>query len=133
MFIAAAAWLTSLALPALSFHFDREVERILNGYQVLIGGWFHLLVLEFSWLANIVFWFVVWHLMRTRKQPRTLRVSGIVLCLLTMQSAEIFLFPHFFQEPKPYPGYFFWVSANVLLGAVAIFGSRHANGSWQST
>lgn len=122
--VAISGWLASLILPALSFRFDGEHEQVLEGYKVLTSGYFHLLVLEFSWLANFTFWFVVW-LLWTRPEPtQTLRLVALVTLVLAAQSAEIFIFDRFFQYPKAFAGYYVWLVSIIGLAAAAIALSR---------
>jgi hypothetical protein len=90
------------------------------GYQVFTSGWFHLLVFEFSWLANFAFWFVVWQIWSRRQSRRALIIGATILGLLTLQSAEMFVFFRFFEFPRPFAGYFLWVAANLLIVAVAL-------------
>jgi hypothetical protein len=120
--IAALGWFVSLGAPALSFAFDGERQQVLFGYQVLESGWFHLLVLEFSWLANFVFWYLVWLTSRRAKARRTIWVTSVLLILLTAQSLEIFIFDRFFEYPQAYAGYFVWFGSNLLLAAAALIG-----------
>jgi len=56
----------------LSFRFDGEHEQVLRGYAVLASGYMHLLVLEFSWLANFALWGVIWALWRRQVHRRHL-------------------------------------------------------------
>ena len=128
-------WLASLALPALSFRFDGERDQILYGYQVLTGGYFHLLVLEFSWLANFAFWFLIWRLWKRPASTRVTSIATVVTLLLTAQSVEIFVLDRFFQYPRAYSGYYLWVGSNVLLcGAAfaAIFSANRRQGGHNS-
>jgi hypothetical protein len=122
--VAIAGWLTSLLLPALSFRFDGEHDQVLEGYKVLWSGYLHLLVLEFSWLANFVFWFVIWRLWNWPNRKRPLLIGGTLLVLLTAQTAEIFIWNRFFQYPKPYSGFYVWVASNVLLAISALTVAR---------
>ena len=116
---AGALWFASLVLPAISFKFDGEREQILWGYEVLASGYFHLLVLEFSWLANFAFWYVMWRLWQHDVSRKALLISALALGLLTVQSFEIFIWADFFQEPRPHAGYFAWIGANILLAMCA--------------
>jgi hypothetical protein len=122
--IAIAGWLGSLVLPALSFRFDSERDQVLFGYQVLTSGYFHLIVLEFSWLANFAFWFVVPAIWTRPERRRWLYLGAIVTLLLTAQSVEIFIWDRFFEYPRPYAGYFVWIASNVLvsIGALTVAG-----------
>ncbi len=116
-------WVGSLFLPALSFRFDGEHDRVLEGYQVLGAGFYDLFVFEFSWLANFGFWLLVCRIWIWPDRIRTLRITGIITALLTAQSAELWLFQRFFQDPKPHSGYYLWAASNLLLAATAVLES----------
>lgn len=113
--MASAGWLASLALPALSFRFDGEHEQILEGYKVLTSGFMHLFVLEFSWLANFAFWFLIWCLWKRPDRLPMIMVGAALTLLLTIQSVEIFIWDRFFQYPRAYAGYYLWAASNVIL------------------
>ena len=129
-------WLASLAMPALSFRFDGERDQILYGYQVLTSGYFHLLAFELSWLANFAFWFLAWRLWKRPASRRTNSIGAVVTLILTMQSAEIFIWDHFFQYPRAYPGYYVWVGSNLVLcaaAAIAVLSANPVRGTSNST
>jgi hypothetical protein len=118
--IAIGGWAVSLFLPALSFRFDSHHDRVLLGYQVLAAGYWHLLALEFSWLANFGFWVVTWLLWFRPERTRALLISAIATALLTLQSVEIFIFNRFFESPQPFAGYYVWFASNLLLSSAAL-------------
>jgi hypothetical protein len=91
----------------------------LFGYQVLASGWFDLIVLEFSWLSNFTFWFLVWFLWKRSQRRRWLLWGSLVTVLLSAQSIEIFIWDQFFESPKPRAGYFAWLASNLLLSVAA--------------
>jgi hypothetical protein len=124
---AIACWVGSLFLPALSFQFDSHHDRVLFGYQVLASGYWHLLVFEFSWVANFVFWIVVWLIWTRPERSRSLLTGSVATALLTIQSVEIFIFNRFFESPKPFSGYYLWVVANLLLAIAAFALARSAS------
>ena len=125
---AGLCWPTSLALPALSFRFDGQQDRILSGWQVLTSGYFHLLTLEFSWLANFVFWFLAWRLWQRPAAWQGNRIASVLLLLLTAQVSEIFIFHRFFGEPRAYAGLWLWVLANLSMAAVGLVASARDGG-----
>jgi len=118
--VAIGGWLVSLLLPALSFRFDYQRDQILFGWQVLIVGYFHLFVLELSWLANFTFWLLAWILWFRRHWGRTIVIVAVITLLLTAQSAQIFIWDEFFEYPKAFAGYFVWVASNATLCAAAL-------------
>ncbi len=125
--VAAIAWapyLVSLALPCIHVRDHAPVY----GFGALYGGVFGVLLLNFAWFANPLFWFATQAVLKSKPGRAAILSAGALL--LSMQS--FLLEEVWFNEARGTPverlgiGFVVWAAsfAVLLAGALLLFARR---------
>ena len=115
--IALALWIASLIFPALMFFPEK---RVLYGYEILVGGWAGIFVLNIAWFANVLFWWTFFEI--SLKKTSTNR--ALLTFLISLDAFLFFKMPYpFAVGHSPVYGYgwgaVFWLISMCLLVAAA--------------
>ena len=141
-----ALYVASCLLPALMLHTGGYVFRqdltpnwrwygheSLRGAQLLLTGWFGLLLGNFAVLANPALW-LSWILFWAQ-QDRSSVVSSAVALLLAMLTFQLSLRPYYFDEAgakrgylqTPEIGFVCWLASMALILLASIHAWRGAS------
>ena len=120
LIFAVGLWVVSLFLPAITFVFDVE-PNLFRGSKILLSGWIDLLVLQSGWLANPVFWMLVFALLPREPSRRLVSWLAAALMLFSAHTIDLFIRPDFYDVRSAHEGYYMWMAANLSLAALAFF------------
>lgn len=97
---------------------------VIEGWRLLLTAWYGFLVLEFAWLANVVFIFgIVAHLLKADKAAGFAGIGAFAIGLLSLRSTHwISNYEHISHLGL---GFYIWMAAFIVLATYLIDGFRN--------
>lgn len=113
------AYLISLALPGLHLIGGDFVE----GWRLLLTGWYGFLILEFAWLANILFLLgVASRLLKADTAAGVAGIAAFAIGLLSLRSTH--WIAHHERISHLGWGFYVWMAAFLVLASYLFDGLR---------
>jgi hypothetical protein len=130
--LAIALYLLSLASPCV-LHDSYPEDVYIFGIEILLEGWFGVVIGELHWYANLIFFFVIYRAVKHRHIP----AKGVLSALLLLPAVTVLfpvvrtgygtltLSPYLSMAKEVLFGTYIW-SACMFLGAIVCLGaSKH--------
>ena len=113
VYLAGAAFVLSLMLPAFLFQFDKP----LRGMTVLLLGWWGLITGEVGWFGNLAFFYALWATITGHEfGAKVASTVAFILALTSFHAKE-----WYFSEAGGTPilshgsGFYMWLFAFLIL------------------